>query len=186
MTMANDQTPATTRYDTQGIKALFREAHTNTDNLDDCAQRTIDIFRGLRERGAARLGQVCGIISSEGKGRIETNMRTLDEHTRKLRPWVDFPIYSATDVFHSELELRLRHFPEDKWLAFWRRIIQCGYVTDVFMTPRWEMSRGATDEFRAARLAGLKIHYLGPDGKIIRAARMDGRNAPLPPAKTPP
>lgn len=43
---------------------------------------------------------------------------------------------------------------------FWREIFKSGHVTDVFMTPRWEKSKGAVDEYKTAQKIGLTIHYL--------------------------
>ncbi len=38
--------------------------------------------------------------------------------------------------------------------------MECGYITDIFMTPRWEHSEGARDEHKNAIKAGMTIHYV--------------------------
>lgn len=45
-------------------------------------------------------------------------------------------------------------------MKFWRDILESGHVTDIFMTPRWEQSKGAIDEHEAAKQLGIKIHYM--------------------------
>lgn len=75
-------------------------------------------------------------------------------------------MFSAIDVFSSEIYERLAEWKlpfnerEVKARSFWRKILKSGHVTDIFMTPRWEKSKGATDEHKTAKEIGLKIHYI--------------------------
>jgi len=38
--------------------------------------------------------------------------------------------------------------------------IRSSYVTDIFMTPGWQRSKGAIAEHRIAKTKKIKIHYL--------------------------
>lgn len=116
--------------------------------------------------GITRIGYVAGIITSDGPGYFEANRKRLADYVRKLRKIHKFPMFSAVDVFSSEVYERLEEWKlpfserEVKARYFWRKILKSGHVTDVFMTPRWEKSKGATDEHETARKIGLRTHYI--------------------------
>jgi hypothetical protein len=58
-------------------------------------------------------------------------------------------------------EVREQHFQN-----FWRGILGSGHVTDIFLTPRWKESRGATDEFQTATTLGIEVHDLEEMGTL--------------------
>jgi len=89
-------------------------------------------------------------------------MRILREHTEKIRKEKDFPIFSATDVMALEtlIQIKAHKLVVKDFIKFWREILESGHVTDIFMTPRWNKSFGATDEHETAKKLGIKIHYL--------------------------
>lgn len=109
---------------------------------------------------------MAGILTSDGAEYFEINRKRLADYVKKLRKIHKFPIFSAVDVFSSEVYERLKEWRlpfnerEVKVRSFWRKILKSGHVTDVFMTPRFEKSKGAQDEHKTAKEFGLKIHYL--------------------------
>lgn len=110
-----------------------------------------------------RLGFVSGVITSDGPAHWEQNMAILDGHTRRIRAKNDFPVFSAADIFTMEHlrridEYRLRKNDLHGWLHFWRHILQSGRITDIYMTKRWEQSKGSRDEFYTAQRIPLTIH----------------------------
>lgn len=116
--------------------------------------------------GITRIGYVAGIITSDGPGYFVANRKRLADYVRKLRKIHKFPMFSAVDVFSSEVYERLEEWKlpsserEAKVRSFWRKILKSGHVTDVFMTPRWEKSKGALDEHKTAKKIGLRTHYI--------------------------
>ncbi len=113
-----------------------------------------------------RLGFVSGIITSDGDGNMSKNIERLKQHTKEIRDMYDFPIFSSVDVFGNgiydqieeskfERELREHHF-----VQFWKMILETGHITDIFMTPRWEKSRGAKVEYTTAKKFKIKIHLV--------------------------
>ena len=110
---------------------------------------------------------MAGIISSDGPQYFEINRKKLANHTKKLRIIHKFPIFSAIDVFSTDVYMRLKEMTlsfekrEVKMRFFWREILKSGYITDIFMTPRWDKSNGAVDEHKTAKIIGLTIHYVG-------------------------
>lgn len=116
--------------------------------------------------GITRIGYVDGLINSDGPEYFEINRKKLANHTEKLRTIHKFPMFSAIDVFSDDVYVKLEEMVlsfekrEIKFRRFWREIFKSGHVTDIFMTPRWEKSKGATDEHKTAKKIGLKIHYV--------------------------
>jgi hypothetical protein len=106
-----------------------------------------------------RIGYVSGIISSDGPEYMQRNMEILAEHVNKLRQENDFPIFGPTDVFNDEIHERIKahEIPVQRWFDFWRDILGSGNITDIFMTPRWEESTGALDEYHTAVRLGLRV-----------------------------
>ncbi len=118
------------------------------------------------KNGDIQIGYVAGILNSDGPAHIEKNRRKLATYTEKLRQIHEFPIFSNVDIFSNEVYNRLEEWRlsleerEAKARLFWREILESGHITDIFMTPRWDKSKGATDEHETAKKIGLKIHYV--------------------------
>jgi len=121
-----------------------------------------------------KLGYVSGIITSDGPKLVKRNIERLGSHTERLRQKHPFPIFSAADIFTQEVFERVGAFdlPSHRFLKFWREILGSGWVTDIFMTPRWEHSQGAKDEHEAAKELKLNIHYwTGEEGTKLKVKK---------------
>lgn len=117
----------------------------------------------LQELSGGRVGYVSGIVTSDGADKIEENLQRLKDFARDLRTRYGFPIFSPSDVFPKDVLGRVQKngATNDGFVQFWRTLLNSGHITDIFMTPRWQESRGATDEHSIAQSRDLKIHYLG-------------------------
>ncbi len=144
------------------MQELFREKLTNAKTLSDVRESVIQTFAEIKTKGIKRLGYVSGILNSDGPEQKAINIHNLQEQTQKLRGQHDFPIFSCLDIFSHELFDQITPHPvsEEDMYLFYREMLNSGYVTDIFMTPRWERSIGASDEHAAARKRGLTIHYV--------------------------
>lgn len=135
-------------------------------NLIHVRQELIKLFKQIRNGKVARIGYVAGILNSDGPQHFERNRKRIAEHAGVLRKIHKFPIFSAVDVFSDEIYFRMEEWKlpfekrEAKAIFFWREILKSGHVTDIFMTPRWEKSKGATDEHKTAKKLGMSIHYI--------------------------
>ena len=67
----------------------------------------------------------------------------------------DIIYYDQMEEVEFERELREHHF-----VQFWKMILKSGHITDIFMTPRWEISRGAKVEYITAKKLKIKIHFV--------------------------
>ncbi len=96
-------------------------------------------------------------------------------YTQALQNAHDFPIFSPPDILTPNTYAQLRIFeitPKEErerlLNIFWANILWSGIVTDLFATPRWEKSRGATMEHDIMQQQGARIHYVTED--VLRNA----------------
>lgn len=151
------------------MKSEIYQAIKHSTNLVHVREGMFEVFQTISEAEPnQKIGYVSGLISSEGPQHIERNMRRLEAYTELVRKQYGFPVFSATDVFgngrfgqieefYFEKELREQHF-----IGFWRAVLGSGHITDVMMTPRWEISAGAKEEFAIAQEKEMKIHIIEP------------------------
>lgn len=123
--------------------------------------------RGVLEKltleGKKRIGYVSGIISSDGPDKIQENIERLKSFTDSVRSTHQFPVFSATDIFTEQIYEACnneRKITQSEFIDFWRELLKSKLITDIFMTPRWDESEGATDEHLVAEQLGLNIHYI--------------------------
>ncbi len=144
-------------------------------NVDEVRAAVLTLLKEMREvRKFDRIGFVSGIIFSEGIQFKKRNLNRLSAYTQKLQKTNEYPIFSAVDIFYNGLFERLPEskLPEIKrrpiFFAFWKNIMESGYITDLFMTPRWEKSQGARDEIDKGKKIGMTIHYVEEDPDISK------------------
>lgn len=146
------------------MKERIEEAVKNAKNINEVKDSVLSVLKEFKSDGAIRIGYVAGLVTSEGPENIDKNVRRLVKFTEHVRAQNDFPIFSSTDVISDELfkKLGLEEFQKTDWEKFWRDILgaEGRYVTDIFMTPKWEISRGSKDEHKVAKEVGMRIHYL--------------------------
>ncbi|MDP2671732.1 MAG: DUF4406 domain-containing protein [bacterium] len=146
---------------TELLQEHVKEASTLAEVLEG-------VFKAFHVAGDGKkksIGYVSGIITSDGPDKIQKNIEVLDGYTAKVRAQREFPIFSAVDVFSNEVFARLNAFelPAESFEDFWRQILNSGWVSHIFMTPRWQESKGATDEYKTAKKLALKIHFIRED-----------------------
>src|SRR3989344_5250014 len=143
------------------MKHKLRKAVTNCNTLEEVLNEVVRVFKDIKET-SERIGFVSGIVTSDGPIHIQRNLLRLENFTQTLSQKTNFPLFSARCVFTDELYRVLDEggAKNDDYLAFWDKLLRSGYVTDVFMTPRWEKSMGATNENKLANSLALKIHYV--------------------------
>ena len=146
------------------MKERIRGAVKYAKDINEVKTSVLSVLKELKNEGAERIGYVAGLVTSEGPENIDKNVRRLVGFTEHIRTQNDFPIFSSTDVVSDELfeRLGLEEFQKTDWEKFWRDILgaEGKYVTDIFMTPGWEASRGSRDEHKVAKEVGMQIHYL--------------------------
>jgi uncharacterized membrane-anchored protein YjiN (DUF445 family) len=133
---------------------------SKVSSMKEVGRKIIELLEKYYKQHS-KVGFVSGPITAGGSDKIAENIRKLHEYTTEIRNNHTFPIFSSTDIFTDELHKRVSAdtVTKDEWQEFWRNIIKAGYITDIFMAPRWEFSSGAIDEHETAQKLGIKIHY---------------------------
>lgn len=146
------------------MRSKIDKALINANSIDEVKKLLLGVLKGVRTEGSTQIGYVAGILTSDGPQNIDKNVKRLRKFTDKIRAENGYPIFSSTDVISDHLfkKLGAKLFERADWEEFWREVLGTKekFVTDIFMTPRWQESRGATDEHKTAKENGLKIHYL--------------------------
>ena len=150
------------------MRDTFRKIILDTDVHDfgTLKEVVLMVLKDHADNGGGKIGYVAGIITSDGDEYMARNRLRLEQYTQEAREKVGFPIFSATDIFTDDLyeKMKVHEMPrgdsEGLFQEFWRTILESGYITNIYMTPRWEKSMGATDEHKSALKVGLTITYL--------------------------
>lgn len=143
---------------------IIRPALVEARTLDEVKTGVLSVLSDFRNKGFSQIGYVSGIISSDGPAKISQNLLRLAEHTKNISYSNTFPVFSPTCVFDDNLFKRIgaENLSGEDFMVFWRAILRDKhrYVTDIFMTPRWEYSEGATEEHQIAKELKLNIYYV--------------------------
>ncbi len=144
------------------IQKEIGEAVTSAKNIEEVKTILLNVLKSARENGVERIGYVAGLITSEGPENIDKNVKRLIRYADDIRSKNNFPIFASTDVISDDLftKLGMEKIAAADWEEFWRDILGSGYVTDIFMTPRWEISKGSISEHNNAKNFNLQIHYI--------------------------
>lgn len=115
--------------------------------------------KASKKTSAGKVGFVSGKIFSDGLILSFWNLRKIATYTRSVRKKVDFPVFSAVDFLLSEL-IHSIYFGKQAGDEYWREIFESNYITDVYMTPGWDKSKGAVNEYNIAKKNKLRIHHI--------------------------
>lgn len=150
------------------MRDIIQPRLENITNIEDIAQHVVaSIAHAKQLRETDRAGFVVGIISSDGDHNAKQNLEILTRYTEALRAQHAFPIFCSTDVFTWAVYNRLGILDwepvtrEETFRRFWREVLAGGEITDLFLTPRWEKSKGARDEYKAAKGLGIATREVG-------------------------
>jgi len=115
----------------------------------------------LKSDPTLHIRYVAGRVTSDGPDFINQNLTKLNTYTDKLENKYGQYVFSAADVFPDETYWKknitsneLKHV----YIEFWQKLLKNG-ITDMYMSPNWETSNGATFEREFAQKNGIKIHY---------------------------
>src|ERR1035437_7915212 len=90
------------------MKQILSKSFRKATTLEHILPELMLIFESVKlKRNIKKIGYVSGVISSQGDNKISENKKLLADHTEKIRQSVDFPVFSAADIFTDELYLRI-------------------------------------------------------------------------------
>lgn len=122
----------------------------------------VDLLQKIHDEGNENIGYVCGMISSEGPENITKNLERLEKFTQDIRKKYDYPIFSQNDIFTTEVYKKIKQAgaTHDDFELFYQKVHGSKLITHLFMTPKWELSKGATDEYKTAQRCGIKVVFI--------------------------
>ncbi|MBI2464747.1 hypothetical protein HYV64_01275 [Candidatus Shapirobacteria bacterium] len=140
----------------------IQEYLTEATDLSAIGHRLVEFLRCLKSQGNPKIGYVAGMITSEGPEFVERNLLRLEKYTQQISKKYHFPVFSQNDIFTPEVYqlIKASGVTREEFEEFYRQVHGSGLITHLFMTPRWELSRGATDELNTAVMANLTIIYI--------------------------
>lgn len=152
------------------MNKLIISSLKEVNSLEDINKALLKVFKEAKKASPdSKFGYVAGIITAKGKDKSPFYIARLAKYTEHLRKNNSFHIFSATDIFTQEIYQKTNAFniPGSEFKIFWRDVLKMGFVTDIFMTPEWDIpNSGAEDEHITAKKLGIKIHYVDPVDNI--------------------
>jgi hypothetical protein len=144
------------------MKDRIQKHLQGASTLQQIASGLTNLFLEMRHEGVREIGYVSGMITSEGPENIDRNLERLDVYTSQLQKKYPFPIFSQNDIFTPDVYEAIKqsgatHEDFDK---FYRDVHGSGYITHMFMTPKWELSLGANEEYHTAKKNNLNIVFV--------------------------
>lgn len=139
---------------------LPQEDFSNLEELAGIVRRRLTEL--MDSNHVRQIGYVAGRVTADGEEKIPENLVRLTGFAEAVSQQVEYPVFSAAEVFNTDVywKINLPHPDhEEAFYEFWRLILGSG-VTDVFMSPNWKTSIGAQDEFETASRTGLRIHMM--------------------------
>ena len=133
-------------------------------DLEKCGNPTELLAIAMRVIGRMpkeNLGQVCGPITSGGKGNFVDNMALFNETIKRLHS----DGHNVFDQMPFEDPMQsLKTKPDGKseniLIDFYQPIFKSGYIKKLYFMPDWESSKGARWEHDLANELGIEIVYL--------------------------
>ncbi len=139
------------------LQRAVQQAHS----LDEIGACVIPVLLNAKNRDPhRRLGYVSGIISSDGPEKMPENIRLLHERTEKIARLEKFPVFGPTYIFTDSVygNIDAENLTSDDWNNFWASVL-IGIADKMYMTERWQCSKGAQFEFQLAYAHDIEVCF---------------------------
>lgn len=139
----------------------YKERLAKANHYSEASLVALDVL----EKMPTNLGQVCGPITSGGKGSLEENLRIFEKTILRLS-LQGISIFNQLP-FETTLEriwkvdkrdLKIKNL--DLLEGFYLPIFESGFIKDLYFIYGWNSSFGTTWEHKEAKKIGLNIIYL--------------------------
>jgi hypothetical protein len=107
--------------------------------------------------------QVCGPISTGGRGSIDANIEVFNDKIKELQK-EGFNVFDQMLFEGSMHKMMLKFSKKDEYMEsiltdFYLPIFEGGYISELYFLPDWQSSYGANWEHKQAERLGIKIKY---------------------------
>ena len=153
------------------IKKYFNEEHQKRSDIaktyGGLAPIALDILGSMPNP----IGQVCGPLTSGGKGSIEANLKVFDQTIRKLQGngkiiFNQLPFEKTLEKLWTNDARAYEEKNMDLLENFYAPIFESGKVKTSYFIYDWKNSFGATWEHKKVTSLGLNIEYLPENFEI--------------------
>lgn len=107
--------------------------------------------------------QVCGPISTGGRGSIKDNLEEFNNKIKELQAKglnvFDQMPFEGT-MYKIMLKISKKEYMENILTDFYLPIFEGGYIDELHFLPDWQSSYGANWEHEQAKRLGIKIKYI--------------------------
>jgi hypothetical protein len=106
--------------------------------------------------------QVCGPISTGGKGSIDANLEVFNNKIKELQT-EGFNVFDQMP-FEEPMHKMMLRFSKEEYMEsilidFYLPIFEGGYINELHFLPDWQSSHGANWEHKQAEKLAIKIIY---------------------------
>ena len=128
----------------------------NTRSMKDM----LSVAENIISRMSSGLSQVCGPISTGGKGSVEANLAYFNEFILQLQEKgvpTFYQIPFESNIYHLLKNVEYKQTQEHILLDFYLPLFRYGKIKELHFIPGWESSVGATWEYNTVKELGLEI-----------------------------
>jgi hypothetical protein len=149
------------------ISSKTKQYYKKEDWSDLEKAETFSQLYTVAERVIARMPksliQVCGPISTGGKGSVKENLELLNETVKELQAQnvnVFDQMPYEEPIYRMRLLGKIEGYREDILTDFYLPIFESGCIQCLYFLPDWQSSHGAMWEHEQAKRLGIKIKYI--------------------------
>lgn len=107
--------------------------------------------------------QVCGPISTGGRGSIDANLKVFNTKIKELQ-YKNLNVFDQMPFEDPMHKMMLKFTKKDEYMEsiltdFYLPIFEGNYISEFHFLPDWQSSYGATWEHEQAKRIGIKIIY---------------------------
>jgi len=117
----------------------------------------------ILERMPKNLSEVCGPISTGGKGNVQDNLLEFNKRIIELQQ-KGFNVFDQMP-FEDPMHRMMLNFSKEEYMEniltdFYLPIFESGRIAELYFLPDWKSSHGANWEHEQAKRLGIKIVYI--------------------------
>lgn len=144
-------------------KQYFKEEDWQDIEKAESVKDLYEVANRIMNRVPKPRIQVCGPISTGGKGSIDVNLEVFNNRIKELQI-EGFNVFNQMpfeDPMHKMmLKISKEEYMESILSDFYLPIFEGGYIDELHFLPDWQSSYGANWEHEQAKRLGIKIKYI--------------------------
>lgn len=147
----------------KNTRQYWTEENFETLEKTQTIQEVLAVAQDVISRMPDDLAQVCGPVTSGGKGSIEENLKFLDSVIDELH---EQGVHIFDQMPYEETFQRIAYSKtsdqnhDDILTEFYEPIFRSGKIKTLYFVPGWESSKGSNWEYAKAKELGIEIKHI--------------------------